>query len=423
MNTPSEPNELGYPGETKKTGNSFVEFLTITVKYRWFLFWFVFLITLGALLFALLSDKWYKSTVSVLPAEKSDFLGAFSGLTSLAKNFSPSRGLAALTGNTELDRYIAILSSRTMADDVIQKFNLIKVYELEDVEYEKVLKAFNSNLEIQTQDEGNLTVSVFDKDPQQASDIANYMVLKLNEINTNLSVTNAKANREFIEKRYMQNVEDIARLEADMKTFQEKNGVIAVPEQLESNINSMSEIFSQQAMKEIAVNVLKRSYGEESPTTQRAEIELQEINLKINSLIGSGMIVDGSKLIIPFKQAPKLVNSYLKIYRDLEIQYKILEFVQPMYEQAKVEEVRNSPSVLILDKAYPPERKSKPKGSLYALVAFVASTLVGYFIIFTLVLFQKIKKSDPGNYSYITSSLGNDLAKFKLRKKKQLPDN
>ena len=102
---------------------------------------------------------------------------------------------------------------------------------------------------------------------------------------------------------------------------------------------------------------------------------------------------------------------------------KILEFVQPMYEQAKVEEVRNSPSVLILDKAYPPERKSKPKGSLYALVAFVASTLVGYFLIFTLVLFQKIKKSDPGNYSYITSSLGNDLAKFKLRGKKQLPDN
>lgn len=404
-------------GAHLSVGNSFVEFLTVTIKYRWFLFWFVFIITSGALSFALLSPKWYKATASVLPAEKSDFLSAFSGISALAKNLSPSKGLAALTGNTEFDRYIAILKSSTMTSDIISRFNLRKVYELEDVEYEKVVKSYTSNLEIELQDEGNLTVSFLDKSPQKAADIVNYMIDKLNEINTTLSVSNAKANREFIEKRYLQNVADINQLEKNMQLFQEKYGVIAVPEQIEGTIKSMSEIFSQQAEKEIALNVLKRSYGEDNPITQKAEIEVQEINNKINSLVGSGNPVNGTSLLIPFKKAPALANKYLKIYRDLEIQYKILEFVQPLYEQAKVEEVRNSPSVLVLDKALPPENKSKPKGSIYAAIAFVSSLIVGFFIVFTLELFQKIKISSPGQYNFIKSSLSKDLMRFGIKKR------
>lgn len=400
------------------SGNSFIEFLTITITYRWFLFWFVFLITAGSLSFALLSPKWYKATASVLPAEKTDFLSAFSGLSALAKTFSPSKGLAALAGNTEFDKYIAILKSATMTTDIISKYKLRESYELEDVEYEKVVKSYYSNLEIEVQDEGNLTISFLDKNPQKAAKIVNYMVAKLNEINTTLSVSNAKANREFIEKRYHQNVADINELEKNMQLFQEKYGVIAVPEQIESTIKSMSEIFSEQAQKEIAFNVLKRTYGEDSPITKNAEVEIQEIDKKINSLISSGNSIDGSNLLIPFKKAPSLGNKYLKIYRDLEIQYKILEFVQPLYEQAKVEEVRNSPSVLLLDKATPPELKAKPKGSIYALVALVASLIVGYFIVYVLVLFRKIKLSDPISYSYITDALNKDLSRIRKKRLK-----
>ena len=415
-----EPNLSTQNPDSNKhaVGNSLIEFITVTIKYRWFLFWFVLTITSSALTYALLAPKWYKATASVLPAENTDFLSAFSGLSALAKNFSPSKGLAALTGSSEFDRYIAILKSSTMIDDVVKKFDLRKEYDFEIVDYDKVVKTFLSNLEMEVQDEGNLTISIYDKNASKAAEMANFMVTKLNEINTALSVSNAKANREFIEKRYIQNVADINNLENDMKMFQEKYGVIALPEQIESTIKSMSEIFSEQAKKDIALNVLTRAYGKESPITQKAAIEVEEINKKINSLIDSGNSINGSNLLIPFKKAPALGSKYLKIYRDIEIQYKILEFVQPLYEQAKVEEVRNSPSVLVLDKAYAPIKKSKPKGSLYALVAFVSSTILGYFFVFTLVLFQKIKKSDPENYDYIMTALRRDLSKVGIHKYK-----
>ena len=417
MNSSQQESAEGRNNQEYSVGKTFLEFLTITVRFRWFLFWFVFLITVAATSFALLTTKWYKATTSVLPAENTDFLSAFSGLSALAKSFSPSKGLAALTGSSEFDRYMAILKSSTMIDDVINKFELKKEYELEGAYYEKVVKAFIGNMELEVQDEGNLTSSIYDKNPQKAADIANYMISRLNEINTNLSVTNAKANREFIEKRYFQNVDDINQLENNMRKFQEKYGVVAVPEQLEASVKAMSGIYADLAQKEIEVKVLTRTYGENNPLTTKSKIELEEIGRKIKNLnSGKDGLNDGTNLLIPFKQAPKLSNEYLKIYRDLEIQYKILEFVQPLYEQAKVEEVRNSPSVLVLDKAVPVDRKSKPKGSLYAMVAFVSSIIIGYLIVFILVLFEKIKLYAPDKHLFISNSFRKDLKKIGINK-------
>lgn len=399
-------------------GNSFIEFLTITVKFRWFLFWFVFLITVSATSYALLSTKWYKSTTSVLPAEKTDFLSAFSGLSAIAKSFSPSKGLAALAGNTEFDRYLAILKSSSLIDQVLTKFDLRKAYEMEDEYSSKVAKAFMSNMELEVQDEGNLTLSIYDKTPQRAADIANYMIEKLNEINTNLSVMNAKSNREFIEKRYLENIKEIDTLEQSMKNFQEKYGVIAVPEQIETTVKSMALIYSELAQKEIELGVLEKTLGENHPLVHSAQINVQEIKNKISEMgSGSNNIDETISLLIPFKKAPKLSNEYLKIYRDIEIQYKILEFVQPLYEQAKVEEVRNSPSVLILDKAGPADRKARPKGSIYALLSFVISLILGYFIVLIITLFRKIKEHSPEKYSFITSSLKRDLLKIGIKNK------
>jgi tyrosine-protein kinase Etk/Wzc len=392
--------------EISSIGHSVIEFITTLVKYRKFLISFVLIISISATAYALLSPKWYKATTSVLPADQSGLLGSLGGISSLVKNFTPSRGIAALTGPSELDRYIAILKSGTMINDVISKFKIREDYELEDTYYENVVKAFLSNLEIDVQDEGNLTVSIYDKDPQKAADIANYMVNRLNDINTELSAKNAKANREFVEKRYLDNIEEINKLESEMQIFQEKFGVVAVPEQLEATVKTMAELYSGLAQKEVALNVIRRNFGDQSPLLRQIELEVEELQSKINSMIaGNSAVSDGINLLIPLKKAPKLSNRYLKIFRDLEIQYKILEFIQPLYEQARVEEIRNTPSVLVLDYAGLPERKSRPRGSIYLMVSFLLSSFFGLVIIFSIEGFKKIQTISPENYEYIRSAL------------------
>ncbi len=389
-------------------GKTFVDFLVIVVKYRVFLFLFVLIITAGATITALLLPKWYKATVSVLPAEKSDLFSTLTGLSNLTRSFGASRaarGLSALTGGpTELDKYIAILKSATITDDVIKKFDLRKEYDMEDDYYEDVVKKWQKNLELEIQEEGNLTITVYSKDPKKAATMANYLVERLNEVNTQLSITNAKANREFIEKRYLQNLADINSLETQMKEFQQKYGVMAIPEQIEATVKSMADIYLDMYKKEIEFNVVKQNYGDDHPLTKYAKTNLDELRKKIDQLnSGTDISQKDVKLLIPFKSAPKLANEYLKIYRNLEIQYKILEFIQPLYEQAKVEEIRNTPSVLVLDKAGPPEKKAKPRIRIFFLIGFVSSLVLGLFIVFTKELFEKLKQSEPEKYNYIFS--------------------
>ncbi len=398
--------------------NNFFEFLTVTVKYRWFLFFFVLIITGATITYALLAPKWYKSTASVLPAEKTDFLSAITGVSSLIKNFSPSRGLSALTGPTETDKYIAILKSSSVIDDVIRTFDLKKVYDLEDAYSEKIYKSLMSNLEIEVQEEGNLTVSVYDKNPQRAANIANFMISKLNAISTHLSSTNAKANRVFIETRYLQNRHDIDSLENQMKDFQKKYGVTAVPEQIEATLKSMSEIYVDLYKKEVQYNYLSQALGNDHPSTKNAKIELEELNKKIDELNkGTDKAQQDYKLLIPMKLAPELANKYLKIYQELKIQYSILEFVTPLYEQAKIEEIRNTPTVLVLDKAAPADHKAKPKAMIFGAVSFSASVIFGFVIIFFIELMKKMKLVEPNKYDYITNQFKKDLRKIGIKRK------
>lgn len=382
-------------------GSAFLDFLFVIAKSRKFLFTFIFVIVGGAILLAVITPKEYKATSSVLPATQSDLLSTLGGFSSLAKSFSPLRGLSGLSGSDETDKYFAILKSKNVQYRLIKEFNLRKVYDLQDEPMWKVEKALSSNLNFELETEGNLLIEVYDESPERAAKMANFLVSLLNEINTELHITNARSTREFIEKRYFQNIDDIANLELQMKEFQKKYGVIAVPEQIEATVKSLAELYVDLARQEVALSVLRQTMSKDNPTLLTKEIEYKEISNKINKLGSGNLITEYPKVLIPLNVAPELVNKYLNIYKNLEIQYTIAEFITPVYEQAKIEEVRSTPSVLVLDEAYPPERKARPKIALYALIGFVISLVLGLFIVFILELFRKLEEINPHKFLYI----------------------
>ena len=64
---------------------------------------------------------------------------------------------------------------------------------------------------------------------------------------------------------------------------------------------------------------------------------------------------------------PNIAIQYLRTYREVEIQQSILEIVMPMFEQAKVEEQKSIPTIMLIDKAVAPELKYSPKRSVIIL--------------------------------------------------------
>jgi tyrosine-protein kinase Etk/Wzc len=406
---PSEQKESDIQREEilppEQMGKFFLDFISIIIKRKRFFTVFVGGITIVAGIIAIVSPKWYKASASVFPAENSDILGVLGGASSLVKSLSAGSRLSSLGGPTELDRYVAILKSDRALMAVINKFDLANEYNITSYVREKTIKELLSNVEFEESDEGALVISVYDKSPEKSAEMANYFVQELNEINSDMKAQNARANRVYIEQRYQQNLDEIQKAQNAMKDFQQKNGVVAIPEQIEASVKAGAEIEAQLASKEIELAVLQRTYGKDNPVAQAKQFEVDEIQKKFVAMNASSTSPKDINFLLPFKKTPELAEQYLTLYRDLQIQSKVLEFIAPLYEQAKVEEKRETPSVIVLDHALVPERKAKPKVSLYALLAFVSSSVIGLLIVFAAEGQERLKKMYPERYSKILTSL------------------
>ena len=85
----------------------------------------------------------------------------------------------------------------------------------------------------------------------------------------------------------------------------------------------------------------------------------------MQELKNSPNLGSSSNILFAFKDMPNIAMQYLRTYREVEIQQSILEIVMPMYEQAKVEEQKSIPTIMVMDKAVSPELKYSPKSVSY----------------------------------------------------------
>jgi len=392
----------GSDGEMKPLGETLLDFFSVITRWRRFISWFVLSTTVVVTIITFFSPKWYKSTASVFPAEQAELFPGLEGVSSFVKSFSgagsASRKLGSLTGPTELDRYTVILKSDRVFGAMIRKFDLVHVYDYATSPYamEKTAKELADNSLFETQDEGYLTITVYDKVPARSAEMANYFVEQLNMVNAELKVENARGNREFIEQRYNKNLDDLRSAEDSLRSYQEKSGMMMVPDQTKSGVSAIAELYGMKAKKEIELAILERTVTRDNSTLQHLRIELSELNKKIGSF-------------------PQTAVESFRLYRDVAIQQKIAEFLVPLFEQAKVEEHRSTPSVVVLDYGGIPERKAKPKVSLYTLLAFVISSLVAFVVIFSGEALRRLRALDPERYGAITATMRSDWFGLRLK--------
>ena len=345
----------------------------IYILYKWKKFLIInLIIVVGiATLVAFLLPKQYKATATIMiPPNEEMGLG---GLTSLLGSKSSIASVGSRlfgVSNTSEDILLGIINSRNALTDVINKFHLMKYYGIDDNNMDKAIKAFKDDISADPNEYGMIDFSIINKNPKISAEIANYLVDLVDSLNIKFNIERARNNRVFIEKRYIQNVRDLKNAEDSLFKFQRKYGIVAVPEQLEVTVKAAAEIESQLTKKEMEAYFMKQQYGENSPQYKNVSDEINLLKAKVQEMKDSPNLSSTSNILYPFKEMPKIAIQYLRTYRDVKIQEEILEIVLPMFEQAKVEEQKSIPTIMVIDKAVPPELKYGPKRSVIILGAF-----------------------------------------------------
>jgi len=301
-------------------------------------------------------------------------------------------GLSGSKTAKELAAYEEILNSRRCLEALVIKFDLMKRDKFDFME--DAIRDFRENrLEIKIEKlSGVMYISVYDKSPIVAKEMVEFLIEELNKVNIEMSVQDAQNNRIFVEKRYLESKNALTNAEDSIKTFQQIYG-IAPDLQIKASAQSVFTLEAELKGEEVKLDVVRKILSGSQPEVKLQEEKVNSLRNKIIEIKNSTNIEDNLKL----GNSPQIAISYLRLQREVEIQNKIMAFILPIYEQAKIEEQRETPTILVLDKPYVAERKKKPK----RLTMVVIWTLVGLISSFSYFVVKEkwiaFKKRLPNN--------------------------
>ena len=359
------------------------DYWQVISKRKWGIIALGAVMTMGTLVVSFLLPKIYESTATLLPQLESNNgvgLGALFA-SGAASSAAQSLGIS-LPGSpaTPTDVFTAMLKSRIMADDIIRRFDLMEHYET------KTMHDARGSLEGATRivvtKEKVIKVAVEDKDPQLASDIANFYVSNLDRLNQTLSVSKARENRKFIEQRVAETQTALVKVEDALKEFQTQNRTVAIEAQSKAMIEATAMIQAQIMAQEVQLQVMGSYLSSNNPEIARVQSSISELRkqLQIMETGKSGKErLPGDRLRPAITSVPTLALEYGRLARDLKVQETLYALLISQYEQAKLTEARDTPTVQVLDPAIPAERKSRPKILLNVLIAGILSLFVGLF--------------------------------------------
>lgn len=373
-----------------------INILSMVTKWRRVFIINFLLVAIISLAISFLLPKWYKASAIVLPPEEKSLGSGFASLI----NSLPIGGLGLSGGSGSELTYMAILKSENLRRDVIKKFDLRKFYEKETM-YETLL-AFDSDYDVQLTEENMIMISYEYKDSIVVADIVNYIVSRLGEISTKLTLERAQNSKNFIEKRYFQNLSDIDSISNELKMFQNKYGVLELEEQTKAIINSTADIEANVLMKNAELDAIEKNYGVESPQYNLSKTNLDMLEKQLTKLkfgVKDNSEKPFNSLFLAVDKLPELAQKYAKIYSNFILQSKLQEFLLPEYEQAKLQLMKKKPTLQVLDNAIPPDKKSKPKKAFVIIGSLLVAFILNFILMIIVEHINWMKSNNPSEYS------------------------
>lgn len=310
----------------------------------------------------------YTATVKFLPPQQQQ-----SAAASMLAGLGALGGLAggALGGlKSPADQYMAFMKSNSVQDALIERFKLQERYETKFKVDTRL--ALTGSTRATSGKDGLISVEIDDKDPKFAADLANAHVDELQKLLAKLAVTEAQQRRAFFEKQLTQVKDKMIAAELALKGTGVSGSVLK--SNPTSAVAAVAALQAQVTAQEVKVGAMRGYLADTAPDFKQALNELANLRAQLAK----------QEKDEPASAAGQ--GDYVAKYREFKYQETLFELFAKQFELAKVDESREGAVIQVLDAAQPPERKSKPKKALIAIIATLAAG-------FALLLFVFIRQA------------------------------
>ncbi len=338
---------------------------------------------------AFLIPKRYQSTTLLMPPDDQSNSGMAMAAALAGKMNGGLAGLASgvLGLKSSGDLFIGMLRSRTVEDDLINKYDLQKIYKAPDEESARTILGDNTSIS-EDHKSGIITIKVVDRDPRLAASLAREYVGELNVVVSQLSTSSARRERMFLEDRLAQVKKDLESAEKDFSEFSSKNATIDIKDQGKAMLDSAANLQGQLITTQSELEGLKQIYSDKNIRVRSLTARAMELQSQLDKLGGksdnsqAAVSSNDGSLYPSLRKLPLLGVAYADLYRRTKVEEAVYESLTQEYELAKVAEAKEIPSVKVLDPANVPHKKSSPPrlvimvlGAIFSFVTVVAWVL------------------------------------------------
>lgn len=356
---------------------SLLDILILLLERKRFIIRFVVCAALLAIVVSFLLPVRYEANVMLLPPQQNSSLG--STLLGQLGNIGSLGSLASLAGGSlnlknPSDMYVSLLTSRTVEDAMIQRFNLMQEYHTKRISDARKELERRTTTTVGTKD-GLIRLSVEDHAAKRAAEMANGYVEEFRKLSESLAITEAARRRLFFDQQLQQTKNSLTDAENAMTKIQQATGVLQIDSQARALIESAAVLRAQVMAKEVQIEGMRSFATEDNPNLVLAKQQLAALQSQLEHVASSQNDI-GSGINLSKGRVTQSGMEYLRAYRELKYQETVYELLSKELEVAKLDEAREGSIVQVVDAAVTPDRRSSP----HRLLIVLGSTILAFFI-------------------------------------------
>ena len=352
-------------------------------------------------LIAFLIPNRYESYVRLMPPDNPP--GLAQSAVALAEGTAGLGTIASqLLAQKDTSELLAgVLASRTVADALIQKFDLRKVYRERRIEDARNRLGEHTGIRLDRKSQ-IITIVVADKSPQRAAAMVQAYVDELNRTVAEVSTSSARRERIFLEGRLQAIKQDLEAAEREFSQFLSNNAAIDIKEPGKAMVGAPAILQGQYIAARLELKGLRQHYADNNVRVRSlqarvAELENQLAQVGVKDESASlGKATQGDAPYPWIGNLPLLGVTYADLYRRTKIQEMLFDTLTQEYELARVQEAKGIPTVKVLDPPNVPERKTYPPRLLFIVLGTVLALSCGVTWVFGRRWWEQIDPSSPG---------------------------
>jgi tyrosine-protein kinase Etk/Wzc len=353
--------------------SSLIDVLTQLAYRKWLIAKVTAIAALAGVTISLVLPVRYTAGTKIMPPQQTQ------SAASLMMNQMTSVGggsLAALAGGglglkSPNDIYVGMLTSRPIADAIIQKFGLMQAYHARNMtEARKILEGYT---DVTSEKNGFIAVLVTDEDKKRAAEMANAYTDQLRVLTQTLAVTEASQRRLFYEEQLKQAKDALVAAELAFQHVQQQKGLVQLDAQAKVMIEGISALRAQIAAKQVETQVLRSYSTEQNPDLQLAEKQLSFLQVEQARMEQNNHAPGFAGLGLG--NVPTAGLEYLRAEHELTYRQARFDMLLKQYDVAKLDEAKEAAIIQVVEPAIIPDRKSSPKRALLVVLFSIQDSL------------------------------------------------